>query len=148
MSLTQLYGAWMDQLLPGPIPEETEATCDKCVMCPSKGEPQTPSPIRFNPRIKCCTYLPNLPNFLVGRILSSEDRSETKGRATVEARLTQGAAVTPLGTCLPNTHSPTTPGPCPGMSSCTAAVGEGGSGGKESSSRGARSSSAHCDGPM
>jgi hypothetical protein len=95
----------MDQLLPGPIPEETEATCDKCVMCPSKGEPQTPSPIRFNPRIKCCTYLPNLPNFLVGRILSSEDRSETKGRATVEARLTQGAAVTPLGIGVPKSYS-------------------------------------------
>src|SRR5262245_14489349 len=97
MSLPPLYSAWMDQLLLGPIPEETEATCDNCLMCPSQGEPQTPSRIRFNPRIKCCTYLPNLPNFLVGRILTSENPSEAKGRTTVEVRLAQGTAVTPLG---------------------------------------------------
>jgi hypothetical protein len=105
MSLPPLYAAWMDQLLRGPIPEETEATCDKCVMCPSQSEPQTPSRIRFNPRIKCCTYLPSLPNFLVGRILTSEDPSEAKGRATVEARLAQGAAVTPLGAGVPKSYS-------------------------------------------
>lgn len=51
----------------------------------------------FDPQVKCCTYLPELPNFLVGRILADEDPALAVGRATVEKRLQAGVAVTPLG---------------------------------------------------
>jgi hypothetical protein len=51
----------------------------------------------FRPDTKCCTYVPELPNFLVGRILTEEDPRIAAGKATVEARLRAGFHVTPLG---------------------------------------------------
>jgi hypothetical protein len=87
----------MDQLLAGPIPPETEATCSDCVMLATESNPLTGPTYSFNPRTKCCTYLPELPNFLVGRILADTEPQGLAGRATVEARLRAGGAVTPLG---------------------------------------------------
>jgi len=48
--------------------------------------------------------MPDLPNFLVGRILSDEGPRMAAGRATVEARLKAGIAVTPLGLGRPRVH--------------------------------------------
>lgn len=96
-ALPPLYAAWMEQLLAGPIPPETGATCSDCVMLAKERSPSTGSTHFFHPRVKCCTYLPALPNFLVGRILADTDPPGAAGRATVEARLRAGVAVTPLG---------------------------------------------------
>ena len=96
-ALPPLYAAWMEQLLAGPIPQETGATCSDCVMLANESSPSTGSTHFFHPRVKCCTYLPELPNFLVGRILAETDPPWAAGRATVEARLRAGVAVTPLG---------------------------------------------------
>jgi hypothetical protein len=98
--LPPLYAGWMDQLLAGPIPHETNATCDDCAMC----SPEHPegSDSYFNTQTKCCTYLPALPNYLVGRILGDADPAFAEGRDTVLARLRAGVAVTPLGlACSP-----------------------------------------------
>jgi hypothetical protein len=96
-ALPPLYSGWLDEVLAGPIPAETEATCDNCAMCEAEGEHLEAE--HFNPRTKCCTYLPELPNFLVGRILADTDThpAAVLGRKSVEARLAAGAAVTPLG---------------------------------------------------
>jgi hypothetical protein len=51
----------------------------------------------FDPAVKCCTYLPVLYNFFVGRILSDSDPAAAKGRATVEKRIDAGLGVTPIG---------------------------------------------------
>ena len=32
--LPALYAAWIDQLLAGPLPQESNATCDDCAMLP------------------------------------------------------------------------------------------------------------------
>src|SRR5947209_14647397 len=90
MALPPLYAAWMDQLLAGSIPEETEATCSDCAMCTTGSGQASVSPFFFDPRTKCCTYIPQLPNFLVGRILADDDPAFAAGRATVEARLRTG----------------------------------------------------------
>lgn len=97
--LPPLYAAWMEQVLPGPIPAETKATCQQCAMCmPLAGAaPSIPSTVFFHPQTKCCTYLPRLPNFLVGRILADETPEMQLGRASVEQRIRKGVAVTPLG---------------------------------------------------
>lgn len=94
--LPSLYAAWMDELLAGPIPRETEATCDDCAMC---GDAQDDDDGRtfFSPQTKCCSYVPKLPNYLVGRILADEDTALASGRASVLARLQAGVSVTPLG---------------------------------------------------
>src|SRR5215813_12147647 len=94
--LPALYAAWMDQMLAGPIPHETDATCDDCAMLSTEGG-KAKDRIFFNPDTKCCTYIPVIPNFLVGRILGDDDPNFATGRATIAERLRAGVAVTPLG---------------------------------------------------
>jgi hypothetical protein len=95
--LPPLYAGWMDELLGGPIPAETEATCENCAMCTEGPHRPAGSDYLFDPKTKCCTYIPELPNFLVGRILSDDDPALAAGRASVEKRLSEGLAVSPMG---------------------------------------------------
>jgi hypothetical protein len=98
-ALPPLYAGWMDTLLGAPIPVETGVICDRCVMCDPEG---TVAPHdRYNPATKCCTFTPELFNFLVGRILDDDDPAAQAGRATVEARLRAGVAVTPFSLGCP-----------------------------------------------
>jgi len=95
--LPPLYAAWVDKLLGGSIPQETEATCHDCAMWPGPKDTGRAAADFFRPDTKCCTYVPDLPNFLVGRILSDTDPRLAAGKASVEARLAAGVGVTPLG---------------------------------------------------
>src|SRR4051812_9909435 len=98
--LQSLYANWIGELLGGVIPHESRATCNDCAMCAQKGEDsQGVESIFFDPEVKCCSYLPELPNFLVGRILldSRDDPLTNIGRATVVKRIADKAGVTPLG---------------------------------------------------
>jgi hypothetical protein len=70
----------------GPIPAETNATCHDCAMSPRAGEAPG-NTFFFKPASKCCTYWPELPNFLVGRILADEDPALAAGRARVAGSL-------------------------------------------------------------
>ena len=101
--LPPLYARWVDDLLTGPIPHETEATCDDCAMCAKEGRTLGDSHF-FRPETKCCTYVPALPNFLVGGILAEEDAAMAAGRASVEERIRAGLGVTPLGVATPPVH--------------------------------------------
>jgi hypothetical protein len=107
-SLPPLYAAWIDELLEKkPVPDETEATCDDCVLCPREGVPTPFGADHLNPDTKCCTYTPDLPSYLVGRILATKegDAAFQHGRAALEKRIASGAGVTPLGVaCPPVTH--------------------------------------------
>ena len=95
--LPALYARWIDDLLGAPIEPETHATCADCAMGAPVKERPDPEAVYFNPRVKCCTFVPALPNFLVGRILRDRARGRAQGRASVEARIAAGAGVTPLG---------------------------------------------------
>src|SRR5688572_25688607 len=64
--LPPLYSKWIADVVPGPLPDETRATCSDCAMC-SENEA-----IPFDARTKCCTYVPSIPNFLVGKILENK----------------------------------------------------------------------------
>lgn len=104
-NLPPIYVSWLDAALAGPLPAEGKASCHDCAMC-SHQTPADPKPtLYFNSDTKCCTYLPNLPNFLVGRILCDDDPALAAGRATVEARLAQRVAVTPLGLGVNPAHT-------------------------------------------
>src|SRR5262249_13685983 len=96
-ALPPLYAKWMGEALEGPIPQETEATCDDCVMLAKGCEAPRGSGFFFDPQTKCCTYIPELPNFLVARILEDRSPEAARGRATLEKRIAEGVAVTPLG---------------------------------------------------
>jgi len=98
-SLTPLYGRWMDELLVGPIPRETRATCDDCAMCAKPGDTTADDDRFFDPTIKCCSIVPELSNFLVGGILSTSEQDEDSqhGRESILRRIAEAAEVTPLG---------------------------------------------------
>lgn len=96
--LPDLYAPWLAALLPAPIPAESRATCRECAMCPHPDGTVPTATYAFRPEVKCCTYEPRLPNFLVGRILADDDPGPAAraGRAAIEARVDSRAGVTPL----------------------------------------------------
>ncbi len=91
--LPPLYDAWLTPLI-GDVPAETRATCDDCAMC-DKSEGRAAASYSFLPDVKCCVYQPDLPNFLVGRILVDEDLPH--GLASLERRIDHRVGVTPWG---------------------------------------------------
>jgi hypothetical protein len=91
MPLPALHARWIAELLTRPLGEETRATCDACPMIRDDAEP------RFRGETKCCTFLPELPNFSVGAILADDDPGLAHGRGAVAARIDNGVAVTPFG---------------------------------------------------
>jgi hypothetical protein len=94
--LPPLYAKWMDEMLGAEIPPESNATCGDCAMVLSPNDAQVAG-AGFSASTKCCTFLPDLWNFLVGRALIDDDPASVRGRAGVEARIDAGIAVTPLG---------------------------------------------------
>jgi hypothetical protein len=66
-------------------------------MLAKDGDEQANSAVFFNPQTKCCTYIPSVANYLVGRMLDDQDPTQTSGRLTVENRIRSGVRVTPLG---------------------------------------------------
>lgn len=105
MALPPLHAEWLLRLLGETIPEEPLATCDDCAMLCASGADEAPQGLgTFDPAIKCCTYLPELQNFLVGGVLADPDPAAAEGRATVEARIEARVAVTPLGLGRPRAY--------------------------------------------
>jgi hypothetical protein len=104
--LPPLYERWIAELVGGAIPRESRATCDNCAMCTGAKEQESGArTYSFDSVIKCCTWVPNLQNFLVGRILSDADPAAQFGRATVEKRIAGGIGVSPLGLAAPPVFS-------------------------------------------
>jgi hypothetical protein len=63
------------------------------------GSEDATSGIRFHSLVKCCTYLPELPNYLVGSILRGGMNSALAkvGQASTQERIERRVSVTPLG---------------------------------------------------
>jgi len=51
----------------------------------------------FDPAVKCCSYVPSLPNFLAGRILSDDSPEAAFGLQTVRERIAAKVGISPLG---------------------------------------------------
>ena len=99
-ALPPLYAGWVREMLSGPVPEETRATCGDCAMRPPDGQPEGGAGY-FHPVVKCCTYVPQIPNFLAGGILRDADPALEYGRTTFLERMRAGDGVTPLGLAIP-----------------------------------------------
>jgi Fe-S-cluster containining protein len=81
---------------------ENLATCDQCILLTDDNEiyaPEVQGSVHeyciFHPDVKCCTYEPDLPNFLVGAILSSNGSELTIGQKRITQKILQGKGVTP-----------------------------------------------------
>ena len=96
--LPTLLEPWIADLLGGPLPGESKATCANCAMVAAPGRVWPPDQPEFAEAVKCCTFYPNLSNFAVGQILA--DRA-CAGRAEVERRIVNGPRVSPLGIARP-----------------------------------------------
>lgn len=92
--LPPLYARWMRAAAGAEVPREEIATCRSCVMLPAGDAPSTTT--FFNPATKCCTFVPELHNFLVGGVLADPD-NHPLGTASLERRIDDGVEVTPLG---------------------------------------------------
>lgn len=79
MPLPEPYASWFEAVVGAPAPEERSATCGDCPMCAVRG---------FRPNVKCCTYIPSIPNFQVGRALGAGGEAA----ARVRRRLREGRA--------------------------------------------------------
>ncbi|MBI4816065.1 MAG: hypothetical protein HY791_07405 [Deltaproteobacteria bacterium] len=96
VSLGELYDRWMGEWLgPNALPGEPEASCDDCAMRPSHEE--EPGRVYFDQMTRCCTFVPVIPNFLVGRILKDQSPDAGLGRESVIERIAMRRAVSPLG---------------------------------------------------
>jgi hypothetical protein len=89
--MTERQDAWIAALLGGAkVVDEPLATCATCVML----DPP-PGAVRFGPSTKCCTWMPQLPNFLAGAVLDVP---------SVVERIETGVAVTPVGLGVPRAY--------------------------------------------
>jgi hypothetical protein len=82
-ALSPLYTRWLEELIGSPAPTEPRSTCSDCAMC-KKLDPPHEADFEFNPRVKCCSFNPKLPNFLVGGILQNDDPDFFEGREQFE----------------------------------------------------------------
>jgi len=98
-TLPPLYAKWLREVVTGPIPAETKATCASCAMCKDDSKRPAVLSIYFEPAIKCCTYMPEMFNFLVGNLLadSGSDSNLKSGQRALELRIAQKIAVSPYG---------------------------------------------------
>lgn len=73
---------------------ETRATCDNCAMQPARRGPR--ARITYRPDLKCCTFDPWVPNFMVGAMLEDQTLSQAGHRA-IARKLSSIEECTPLG---------------------------------------------------
>lgn len=97
--LPPIYQNWIGDILGGAIPREGRATCSTCAMCPGNSASELEPPVRyFDPSVKCCTYLPRIPNFGVGGVIRGASPGvAAQGRQSVIDRIQGAAGVSPLG---------------------------------------------------
>jgi Fe-S-cluster containining protein len=79
---TPFYSRWWKELGLTPL-AESKADCVRCTMVHPPHNETTRDPGPFDPKLKCCTYSPYVPNFSVGEILKSENYREAFERGLV-----------------------------------------------------------------
>lgn len=72
-------------------PQETKATCNNCAMAPGNHK----GPKFYQPDLKCCTFEPFIPNFLVGATFL--DPKATKAHAILRDKIHKRRYSLPVG---------------------------------------------------
>ena len=98
-----VHGRWLSEII-GVVRGEPRSKCHACSMC-SSGDPMSRNVLRFKPELKCCTYWPVLPNYLVGAALAGEPLDEVaqEGRRRLELFISGDLAV-PRGLGVPEPY--------------------------------------------
>jgi Fe-S-cluster containining protein len=90
-TLPPVYRGLLPAVFDEPAPPEPRASCDHCAMCEG-GEHQA---VTFLPSTKCCTFSPQLPNYLAGALLADPDPALDTGRARLRAHIAERSRITP-----------------------------------------------------
>jgi len=102
--LPKVYRNFFPEFFQTTIPEETYATCFDCAMCQKSG-PSFPGGFYFQPDVKCCTFHPTLPNYLVGGLLDNTEPLLEEGRRRIREKISHRIGVTPHGISPPPKYS-------------------------------------------
>jgi hypothetical protein len=102
--LNPIYGELFPEFFDRPEVVETRATCDTCAMC-DHGQTAPVEMDYFHPDAKCCTYHPNLPNYLVGAILADTSDELAEGRKRIRDKIAARIGVTPQYVSAPRKYS-------------------------------------------
>ena len=103
--LPPIYGPLLPGFFDRPAIVETRATCADCAMCDKSGtEPASLLVAFFRPDIKCCSYHPTLPNYLVGAALSDDAPELALGRQRIREKIARRIGVTPAWLSAPRKY--------------------------------------------
>jgi len=83
---------------------EDRATCESCAMC-DHGQGVGVAMEFFHPDAKCCTYYPQLPNYLVGALLSDPAPELEEGRRRLRETLRTRIGATPQWLAPPRKYT-------------------------------------------
>lgn len=103
--LPELYQRLFPDFFQQPIPRETLATCNDCAMCVRPDQPQIPGQEYFQPDIKCCSFHPKLPNYLVGGLLTDTNPAMDHGRAVVREKIQKRIGISPSSILPPKKYA-------------------------------------------
>ncbi len=73
---------------------ETKATCETCIQAPDK----------YKSDLKCCTFWPFIPNYIVGQILMNPDEKYQEVQQTIRAHIAKHQFNFPLGLIAPSDY--------------------------------------------
>lgn len=97
--LPELYHSFLPELFDLPTPKQTLSTCDRCAMtCQAQADSIQTNEVKqgyFSPDVKCCSFFPKIPNFLVGALLNSTEPELHEGRERMKKQIRSRIGITP-----------------------------------------------------
>ncbi len=97
-SVPEFYKPFLPEVFHKAIPPEPFSDCQNCPMVAgSLDEMGCDTGKPFSPHTKCCTFIPRLPNYLVGAILSDKEPSMEEGKNRIIERIRSGKGIFPNG---------------------------------------------------
>ncbi len=102
--LPAVYGRWLPEFFDRPTIAEPRSTCLDCVMCGDRAVADVRARRTldvFRPDVKCCTWHPDIPNYLVGAALRDGSPALAEGRARLRLKVAGRTGVTPLQLARP-----------------------------------------------
>lgn len=97
--LPDLYSSFLHEPFDLHTPPTTLSTCHHCAMvCPSNQDQlqtETVAQGYFSPDVKCCSFFPRIPNYLLGALFANQDPAFDEGRERVKKIINSHIGVTP-----------------------------------------------------